>query len=293
MPKNALQCVDLIRTDGKPVPGLVPVRPGRAKKSALTVDEYAAVADAVAFDRVDYVFFRRFSDGRSSQVAAYVVDNSDERLDKQKLAELHRQLWLQGAAPLLYVAWPSRVDVLTCVRGPDFWDGKQCRFEPFEHLPTDIRTAANINTELNKQARFSALRLADGTFWDDPRNSILADHDQAAHQSLIQAVVETDAELKGNEFPVMRRLLLLMVLIKYLEDRRVFPNGWFGRFHKGAKSFFDVLKAAEPGEVQHLLKFLEGKFNGDVFILPEDRKHTLTKNSLRGFAELVEARNIG
>ena len=279
----------------RPAPGLVPVGQSGAKRSTLSIAECAAVADAAAFNGVDYVFFRRFSDGRSSQVAAYVVDNSREQLDEQELAGLHQQLWLHGTAPLLYVAGESRLDVLACARGPDFWHDKkdQPRYNPVERLRTDIQTAAEINAEFDKRVRFSALRLADGTFWDDPRNSSLANHDKAAHQSLIQAVVDADKELEGDRRPVLRRLLLLTVLIKYLEDRGVFPETWFREFHKGAKCFLDVLKDAEPEGVQHLLARLERKFNGDVFRLSPDGKHALTRQSLDHFAELVEARTLG
>ncbi len=141
--------------------------------------------------------------------------------------------------------------------------------------------------------RFSALRLADGTFWEDPNNAKLANHDKAAHQSLIQAVVEADRDLDGKNNPALRRLLLLMVLVKYLEDRRVFPNdGWFGRFHKGARNFFEVLKGSEPNEVNQLLSFLARKFNGDVFDLSRFANQELTTTNLKTFADLVEARTL-
>jgi hypothetical protein len=120
MVTNTLQLVDLINSDGKPAPGLVSVR-GTAKAN-LSIDEQATVTYAETFDRIDYVFFRRFADGRSSQLLAYVVDNSDEELDEETLAELHLKVWLHGAAPLIYVAWPTRIDILTCARGPDFWE---------------------------------------------------------------------------------------------------------------------------------------------------------------------------
>ena len=90
MATNALKSVDLIGADGDPALGLVPVGQPLATKRALNVDEYAAIVDAATFNRVDYIFFRRFSDGRSSQVAAYVVDNEDGRLDALAVANLHR-----------------------------------------------------------------------------------------------------------------------------------------------------------------------------------------------------------
>ncbi len=293
MVKSPLQIVDLISSDGKPTPGLVPVPLRSTKTKNLSIDEQVAVYDAESFKHINYVFFRRFSDGRSSQISAYIVDNSDERLNEKDLAELHLQIWLYGTVPLLYVTWPSRIDILTCARGPDFWKtgDEESRYNPAKIFDVKaLKTSSAITSELEK---FSAWRLADGTFWEEPSNRKLADHAKAAHQSLIQAIVETDTELNGKKNPILRRLLLLMVLIKYLEDRRVFPNdGWFGRFRKGAKNFFEILQGGEPGEVYRFLKFLEDRFNGDVFTLPAIGSQKLTKKILRDFADLVDASTL-
>ncbi|WP_089725284.1 HsdM family class I SAM-dependent methyltransferase [Candidatus Thiosymbion oneisti] len=289
MKSHSLRLVDFTDGDGDPTTGLVPV--GSASNTLnLETDEKVALFEAELFEHIGFVFFRRFSDGRSSQISAYVVDNSDEHLNEKELAELHLKVWLHGTAPLLYIAWPSRIDVLTCARGPDFWesDAKECQYNPVDKIDSKtLRTAGAINVELQ---RFSALGLADGTFWEEPINKELADHNKAAHQSLIQAVVEADSELDGEEKPILRRLLLLMVLIKYLEDRRVFPNGgWFGEFHKGAKSFFDVLRGGKPENVYNLLNFLEQKFNGDIFTV---RREDITKPILETFSDVVEARTL-
>ncbi|MCK4786141.1 MAG: N-6 DNA methylase, partial [Desulfobacteraceae bacterium] len=152
-----------------------------------------------------------------------------------------------------------------------------------------LTTAGQISDEMKK---FSALKLADGTFWDDPDNRKLANHDKAAHQSLIQAIVEADKDIDGENNPLQRRLLLLMVLIKYLEDRRVFPKAWFSGFQKGAKKFLDVLKGGNPNEVYRLLRNLERKFNGEVFDISRLGKHELTDKTLRTFARIVEARTL-
>ncbi|OHB65662.1 MAG: hypothetical protein A2Y76_04305 [Planctomycetes bacterium RBG_13_60_9] len=289
MPNRALQSVDFVLANGRPATGLVPVSGKESDERGLPIDERAAILDAKSFELIDYVFFRRFTDGRSSQVAAYIVDNSDEKHDERQLARLHHQVWLQGRAPLLYVTCPTRIDVLACARGPDFWDKGKHRYNPAETL----HIAAEISDHLDKLSRFSALRLADGTFWDDPSNRGLANHDKAAHRLLIQAVVDADRLLDGKRNPVLRRMLLLMVLIKYLEDRNVFPgNGWFGKYHKGARTFFDVLKGGQPDEVYRLLETLRRRFNGDVFDLSIIRPTALTRDSLKAFADLVEARTL-
>jgi len=292
MGKLALQSVDMALSDGRDAPGLVPVQMDALPER---LDEASRVLEARTFKRIDYVFFRRFNDDRSSQVAAFVVDNSDQRLDKSSLARLHQQLWVHGAAPLLYVAWPTRVDVLSCARGPDFWENGRSCYLPAERIDIahadPISTAGDIDIALTElKRRFSAFRLADGTFWDDPRNNHLAHHDKAAHHELIQAIVETDQDLEGANHPALRRLLVLTVLIKYLEDRSVFPPDWFGQFQTGAGSFFEVLRGENPQSVARLLTELRGKFNGDLFSLPQNIQ--LTRQTLSSFATLVEARTL-
>lgn len=284
---SALNVLNLGAESGKSFPGLVSVR---GKRAGLSVDEEAAVRRADAIGDIDHVFFRRFSDARSSQVAAYVIDNHDSRFSERELAGIHQKLWWNGAAPLLYVGWQTRVDVLSCARGPDFWKkGDTLEYDPAE----TIDTAGRISDALQSlRERFSAARLSTGTFWENEENAKLAVAEKAAHRRLIQAVVETDAELEGEKNPVLRRLLLLVVLIKYLEDRNVFPDGWFGHFCKGSRTFFAVLQEGSPEDVRSLLTALENKFNGDVFCLGETDRHQLTTSELRRFAELVEARTI-
>jgi len=265
--------------------GLVSVR---RPPMDLRVDETAFVRGVQAFADVDYIFFRRFDDARSSQPAAIVIDNTAEQLTEDALAKTHHDLWLLGVAPLIYIAWPTRIDILSCARGPDFWSNGDRQYSPAETL----EVASQVDAALAARRRLSARRLADGTFWEEPANQSLANHEKAAHESLIRAIVQTDQDLDGEANPVSRRLLLLTVLVKYLEDRGVFPgDGWFGRFRKGARSFLDVLQGEEPDEVLRLLEALEKKFNGDVFNLPGNAR--LTKQTLRSFARLVEAKTLG
>jgi len=290
MVTNTLQLVDLINSDGKATPGLVPVRD--TDKANLRIEEQAAITYAETFTRIDYIFFRRFSDGRSSQILAYVVNNVDEKLDEETLAKLHLEVWLQGAAPLIYISWPTRIDILTCARGPDFWadEDEKYHYKTVKRFEIEeLTTAAEINRELEN---FSALRLADGTFWEQPGNGYLADYGNTAQQLLIQAVVDADLALDGKNKPILRQLLLLMVLIKYLEDRHVFPEGFFSKFHEGAPDFFSVLKGGDSQEVCRLLDFLEDKFNGDVFSLSSVERQVLNNENLVHFANLVEARTI-
>ncbi len=287
-----LRQLDFVAENGEPNPGLVAVKSGLASINRL--DERIALQEADAINGIDWVFFRRFTDGRSSQVVAYVVDNAKEHSSVADLAQLHKRVWLHGGVPLIYVAGATTVDVLSCARGPDFWRNDGYRYNPAAEIPSLVEQAADVDAAIRNQLhRFSAWRLADGTFWDDPRNAALARSNERAHEALIQAVVETDQELDGERQPLLRRLLLLTVLIKYLEDRDVFPPGWFGRFSAGARLFFEVLRDGQPNQIVRLLKNLENRFNGDIFVLPEGTVPGMTRTVLRQFAKLVEARTLG
>lgn len=136
---------------------------------------------------IDYIFFRRFADGRSPRVAAYVVDNAGETLSREDLAQLHRKVWLNGSAPLLYVEWKSRVDILRCAAGPEFWNQRRevCEY----HAADSIEDAAAISRERHEQkvGRFSAFRLATGTFWEDPENADWARGEKAGLSSWLQS----------------------------------------------------------------------------------------------------------
>jgi hypothetical protein len=241
---------------------------------------------------IDYIFFRRFSDGRSSQVAAYVVDNSDERFTQTQVAELHRRVWLNGTAPLLYIEWPTHIDILKCAAEPIFWNNHT---QGIEYTPSEtLNVTSGVSQALDeaKVRRFSALRLSNGTFWENPDNADWACADKAAHQRLIQAVISADRALGGADDPLMRRLLLLSILAKYLEDRGVFPKDWFAKFHAGASSFMEVLATTSPKKVQQMLEALQTKFNGDIFDVPPGIEDSLSNPKLEKFVDLLEAKTI-
>jgi len=150
--------------------------------------------------------------------------------------------------------------------------------------PADVISEVTDNLG---ESRYSAFRLLDGTFWDDPKNvRQYSMGDGYSRKVLLDKIREFDSELNGGNTPGARRLLLQTILIKYLEDRGVFPSrtNWFGRFRKGANSFLDILRSATKTEFLAMLQALEEKFNGDIFTI--DAKHLRTE-TLRTLATLA------
>lgn len=250
----------------------------------IPLDEQVAIRQANQFSpAVNYIFFRRFSDGRSSQVAAYVVDNSNESYSQEELRQLHHNVWLSGSTPLLYIGWNDRVEILTCAAGKSITQSKEWKYSPSE----TIRNISDISDVLAKQ--YSAHRLAEGTFWEDQRNVKLFDRNKAAHKVLIDKVKQADRDLDGANNPTARRLLLLTLIIKYLEDRGVFPDRWFSLFCEGASSLYHVLKSGNVSSVQRMFKALEDRLNGDIFILPEVEPQTF-RETLSRLIRVVDPR---
>lgn len=239
---------------------------------------------------IDQILFRRFSDDRSSQVAAYIIDNKSGQYDTNTLADLQQKLWLNGKAPLVYVHQKTKVEILSCAREQEFWkDGQLCY-----HPSDQYRIAATISErEQEKKERYWYAHLVDGTFWNEEKNAKLANADKTSHKLLIDSVISADQRLDGEKNPALRRLLLIFVLIKYLEDREIFPKGWFGsNYHKGARCFLDVLSKAPLYKIKNLLRNLESRFNGDVFSLSDDDWSGLTVNRIRAFSDLINTRII-
>lgn len=257
---------------------------------SLTLDEQIAIRQAYLFcSNLDYIFFRRFSDGRSSQVAALVVVNAHDKFSQNEIKDLHHQLWLSGLTPLLYVDWNERVDIFSCAAGKSVTDKNEWKYDP----AVKIEIINSISSELESKRfdQYSAYRLADGTFWEDERNLHLIDRDNGAHKVLIDKVKLADKKINGCKNVTARRLLLLTLLIKYLEDRGVFPSrpkSWFSKFHEGATSFLDIIKYSNVDSVLKMFKALENKFNGDIFTF-EHEANDIDESTLRKLAEVVEA----
>ena len=297
-----LQELWLAPVEGKPVlSGLVSVQNDSLPPESIA--EAIARREASLFKEphenqgcgIDYIFFRRFSDGRSPQIAAYVVDNSKKLFSKESIAELHHRVWLNGSAPLLYVEWPTQVDILRCATKPDFWNRRadSCEYSPAESIQTASEISCALDTK--KVRRFSAFRLSTGTFWEDSENRDWACVDRAAHKLLLQATIDADTCLQKQadveDRPIMRRLLLLFIFAKYLEDRGVFPKDWFTTFAEGASSFIEVLKSTDTFAVEKMLQALRAKFNGDIFTL-DNIQGNLTSDVLSEFVYLLEAKTL-
>lgn len=238
--------------------------------------------------KADYVYFRKFVDGRPPLPQVYIYDNTKNRFsDPLEIAELHRKVWNRGEAPLMYVIGQTTVNIFSCARAPDFFNkGKgKLQYKPAE-------TFELISAAQSELDRFSGKEFDSGMFWANPQNTKLINKKKAAHQSLVLAINEFDKKIATGSLPpkIGRRLLILCILVKYLEDRKVFPEEYFSRFQSESKYFFDVLQNDKATIL--LFEDLETHFNGDVFSLTEEEKKALSIDNLQEFSLFIEAKTL-
>jgi len=237
----------------------------------------------------DAVFFEEGRHGPAPIAQAFIF-TSNGPADDPDFADKHQRLWSWGGVPLLYRKTPGLVQLFRCAHKPDFISAtgeKICK--PVKTL----NTAASMSQDLSKEPWWDASRLRNGTLWDDPAVcKVMLSARKAAHKSLIDAVKDLNTHLNARGVlrkALRRRLLILSLLIAYLEDRGVFPPDYFGQFLDEATDFLHVL--ADGDALVALVRALEKRFNGQVFVLDDEEAESLRSNGqLARFAKLVEGR---
>ncbi len=267
-------------TDGSSVvDGLIPVH-GYVKTDRPP--EEVAIMEKALHYHADAVFFEAPRNGDVPTAQALVYRSNGEA-GGLNFAKLHQQLWSWGGVPLVYRVGDGLVQLFRCAHGPDFEKNGEVVCRPFKTLTVAADIAAD--------PWWDADRIRSGTLWDDPRvcKQLLSSR-RAAQKTLINEVRRLYKDLDGVLPRALRRqLLILSILIAYLEQRKVFEDGFFERFKPGAREFFEVL--GDGPALVDLLDHLEHRFNGHVFVLGDgDRERLCESKQLTRFADLVEGK---
>jgi hypothetical protein len=232
------------------------------------------------------VFFEAARHGRAPVAQALVFD-AGTAIDDSDFAQLHKRLWSWGGVPLVYRAAPGRIQLFRCAHEPDFVGPDSvpvCR--PIRTLSIGADIAAD-------DVWWNAVRIRNGTIWDDPiACDLMLSAQKSAHRTLVEEVRALAKQLTESrllEPRLRRRLLILALLIAYLEERSVLLPKDFSRACKGATRFFEVL--GDGAALVKLLEALEERFNGHVFRLTDAERAALLKTTeLASYARLVEGR---
>jgi type I restriction-modification system DNA methylase subunit len=262
-------------------------------------DHYERIALEKAREyNVDAVYFRRFEGGRASIPQIYIYDYTSKEENADDIGELHRKLWNSGQVPLFFVFTKTEVKIFNCYKSPSFDPDKENVFtSPME----TISLAAEVEDQLEekrKRQEFSARKFDNGAFWDMSGYKDEFKLDDSSYETLLQYLKKIRNDIiktKILEKPIIHKLLVMSILLKYLEERidkagnSVFPEGFFDRFAEGAGSFTDVLKT--KGACLELFDDLSRHFNGEIFKWEDEyERELLSRTDLTEFAKFFEAR---
>ena len=250
--------------------------------------------------KADAIYFRRFENRMTSIPQVYIYDftSVDKDVNDQDIGELHRKLWNSGQTPMFFIFTRTEIKIFNCLKSPDF----DPETEKITSTPMEfINLAADIEDQLEKEKlnEFSAGKFDNGSFWDTSKYREEFQLKDSSYEKLLEYLKEVrDHIIKEKKYPkpIIDKLLVMSILLKYLEDRtdpegnKVFPVDFFHRFSAGAQNFTDVLK--EKGACLRLFDYLSKHFNGEIFQWEdEEERALLAQTDLRPLALFSEARS--
>ena len=233
--------------------------------------------------KADAVYFRYFSDGRAPIPQIYLYDNTNEKLQNEDLANIHRDLWSSCLIPIFIVLNKTSVSIFDS-RKPVQVSGNSISTTPLETL------------ELADEAlkAYSAKMFDNGLFWESEAAKGKFSIDKSAYRDLIDGL---KSFLKTTTIPkdIAHKLLVFSILIKYLEERgegddRLFAIDFFKEF--GANDLCGVLR--KQGKIVELFQKLRKHFNGKIFEWKDLEEEALVGNiDLKELADFLDADKDG
>ncbi|MCP9752355.1 class I SAM-dependent DNA methyltransferase [Ferruginibacter sp. HRS2-29] len=254
-------------------------------------DLYLALESANAFG-AKAVYFRFYNDDRPPRPQIYIYDNSDFIADNITSADIHHKLWNAGIVPFCFIFNIREILVYNCAKKPKWGDDG----EEFTTLPHDvIGLLSEVN---NKLTEYNVRQFDSGLFWDSIPAKDFKYEDGAYEQLLTQLkkVKENIISCVGKDkAALVKRVLMMLILIKYLEERKdedgngaLNPNDFYKAFSPKNPSLEGVLTNADI--FIKVLNELSSKehFNGQIFSLSKEECVTLKKIDLTLFQHFVK-----
>ncbi len=222
---------------------------------------------AVLLNNTPLAYFSRFSD-----------------LDLEAIKDLHKKVWSQSRAPLLFIILPHEIRVYNGYEPPlhhgeENFDTDERLLHCLEELTNTLKARKRIREELVEPYRYERVYLETGAFWDASENQKINYRNRADRQ-LVESMGDLRKMLtnEGLSNHVAYTLLGRSVFIRYLEDRDVLTSDWIEQMTDGQAH--DYLDALPNRQVTYLLfERLSAHFNGDLFPI-EEAEETVSEKHL-------------
>ncbi len=245
-----------------------------------------------------WVYFRLHPDAGAPRAELFICDWQDSltlEANRSRLPELYRHLWNYGQVPLLLALTPTTADLYNLLPQPvpdkDGTFPAPPLIDSIPLSPADSLALAGaaakgiVKVQQPAWKRFSARGFDNGAFWEAEENRDLGSGADSALHALVTEMrdvrirIEKKTVLPGvsdeEKGSFVRRLLIITLMVRFLEDRGILPEGYFtDEEYLGAKCFTDILP--HPRAVLRAIARLEHDFNGDVFHIDERLREILS-----------------
>ena len=207
---------------------------------------------ALTLEKTPVAYFSRFSE-----------------INPNEIQELHKNVWSQSKAPLLFVTLPHEIRVYNgyepTPKPDEEFDTQSRLLQKLTGLTDYLTAQRKIRTRLMEENHYERIYLETGAFWDTTEGQKV-NYQNRADQQLVESMGQMRNLLrrKGLSNHVAYTLLGRSIFIRYLEDRKVLTSDWIERMTDGeAGSYQDALKNGL--QVTYLLfDRLSQRFKGDL-----------------------------
>ncbi|MCB0108880.1 MAG: N-6 DNA methylase, partial [Caldilineaceae bacterium] len=197
-------------------------------------------------------------------------------LDPTRIHRLHKQVWSQSRAPLLFVTLPHEIRIYngyeTSPLEGEALDAPSRLLQHLDALTDELTARQKIQQQLVEQ-HYERIYLETGAFWDTIEGQRI-NYQHRADQLLISGMKQmrmllTQAGLSNH---IAYTLLGRSIFIRYLEDRGVLTTALITDMTDGqAHSYRDAL--ADHAVTYRLFERLSERFNGDLFPIEADEEN--------------------
>ncbi|WP_029903470.1 class I SAM-dependent DNA methyltransferase [Prevotella sp. 10(H)] len=242
-------------------------------------DLFLALEQANEFEATA-VYFRFYNDNRPPKPQIYIYDESGQNLNTPE-ADIHHKLWNAGIVPFCFIIRASQILIYNCGKKPE-WDTDGSEFITSPHDFIDLLDDIQQKLDIYNVRQFDS-----GLFWDSNEGKQFK-YEEGAYEQLLSQLKNVKSNIisrLGNEnSALVKRILMMLILIKYLEERKdedgngaLNPNEFYKAYNPHNPTLEGVLENVDT--FVNVLKELssEEHFNGQIFYLDDNELLTLKK----------------
>ena len=185
-----------------------------------------------------------------------------QTVDDDYLWDLHRSLWNHNRVPLLIAVLPQEVRVYNCFAPPLRVSGQLMPSNP-ALLKQAVQQVTDVLALRSALSDYRRREIVSGRFVRAQKGEF--NREQRVDNRLLENLRHVRRYLIDDGLPesVANSLLGRSIFVRYLEDRGVIDEDYFGRFDSGL-TFHALLKGSWD-ETYQLFDELACRFNGDLF----------------------------